>query len=147
MLEGAQRRAPYDAGPMANEPLDRAVSDRAVSDRAVSDRAVLDRTVLDRLLASVGGDLTILRPVIERYLAELDGRVQAVRSATGPGPLARAAHALASPSATLGVQQVAQLCRRIEELGADEPGTLDALDAAVRAAPGALQDWLAHVAA
>lgn len=141
---------------MANEPLD----------RAVPDGAVLDRTVLDRLLASVGGDLTILRPVIERYLAELDGRVQAVRTAAGPGHLARAAHALASPSATLGVQQVARLCRRIEELGGtggtggacaagggDEPGTsvepdaLDALDAAVRAVPGALQDWLAHVAA
>ena len=143
MLEGVQRCGPYDAGPMANEPLD-----RAVLEGAVLEGAVLDRTVLDRLLASVGGDLGILQAVIERYLAELDGRLQAVRGAAGPGHLARAAHALASPSATLGVQQVAQLCRRIEELGGagggDVHAAVEALEAAARAVPVALQDWLAQ---
>jgi HPt (histidine-containing phosphotransfer) domain-containing protein len=133
---------------MANEPLDRAVLEGAVLEGAVLEGAVLDRTVLDRLLASVGGDLGILQAVIERYLAELDGRLQAVRGAAGPGHLARAAHALASPSATLGVQQVAQLCRRIEELGGagggDVHAAVEALEAAARAVPVALQDWLAQ---
>jgi HPt (histidine-containing phosphotransfer) domain-containing protein len=115
----------------------------------------VDVRVLDRLQESVGGDAGIVRSVIERYLLELDGRLDALRAAsTDSGQLVRAAHALASPSATLGVRGVADPCLELERLGergggdADEVARLTAcVEDAARQAMAQLRAWSAGRAA
>lgn len=75
----------------------------------------LDRSVLDQLHEALGYDATVLCKIIDSYLDGLADRVAAIRAAVGdPGKLGRVAHALASPSATLGVRSIAEPCLAIE---------------------------------
>jgi HPt (histidine-containing phosphotransfer) domain-containing protein len=113
------------------------------------DQAAVDTTVLERLCAAVG-DTAVVRAVVDRFLAELPGRVAAVREAANGAQLARAAHALASPSATIGARVVADVCRALETLG--ESGRDDAagrahgitrLEAVTADAVRALRAWSA----
>jgi len=74
----------------------------------------IDRRVLDGLAVELGP--TVIGKVIGVYLAELDGRLGHIHECRDdPARLARAAHALASPSATLGVWAVADPCRALEQ--------------------------------
>lgn len=82
-------------------------------------------------------------PLLRMYLAELPGRVGAIRQAVGagdPGALALAAHTLRSTSALVGATRLAQLCGDLEAAGragvaggvADRLPLLDAESAAAR---------------
>jgi HPt (histidine-containing phosphotransfer) domain-containing protein len=111
----------------------------------------VDPSVLEKLHEAFGGDTSVLRRVIDNYLAGLDNRVAALRRACGePATLGRAAHSLASPSATLGVRSIADPCRAIERAmddGRVDTSQLDALvqevEQAVEPARDALANWLA----
>lgn len=78
-------------------------------------------TLLDaERLARLAEDLPAhaLHGVIDTYIAELDGRVEAIVAAHTTGEaeqLRRAAHGLRSPSAMLAAIALAEECRRIEE--------------------------------
>jgi two-component system sensor histidine kinase/response regulator len=113
------------------------------------DHAAVDTSVLERLCGAVG-DTAVVRAVVDRYLVELPGRLAAVREAANGAQLARAAHALASPSATIGARAVADVCRALEELGEsgrdDAAGRADGitrLETVTTDAVYALQAWSA----
>jgi HPt (histidine-containing phosphotransfer) domain-containing protein len=111
----------------------------------------VDPRVLEQLHDAFGGDSSVLRRVIDNYLAGLDNRVAALRQAQSePGTLSRAAHSLASPSATLGVRSIAEPCLAIERAVDDGridsvqfDALVDAVERAVEPARDALNSWLA----
>ena len=83
-------------------------------DNPVDAQPGIDRRVLDGLATELGP--TVVGKVIGVYLAELDGRLGHIHDCRhDPARLARAAHALASPSATLGIWAVADPCRTLEQ--------------------------------
>lgn len=118
--------------------------------------APVDGTVLDQLHSALGGDTALLQRVIDNYLDGMDGRLEALRRAVEREPknLERAAHALASPSATLGVRCIAEPCMAIERaVEAGRPPRdliaqlLGKVEAAVEPARTALRSWLERRAA
>jgi HPt (histidine-containing phosphotransfer) domain-containing protein len=96
----------------------------------------IDRRVLDGLAHELGP--AVVGKVIGTYLAELDHRLAHLHECVGePARLARAAHALASPSATLGIWAIADPCRALEqsiEDGEATPARTAALIAGIDAA-------------
>jgi HPt (histidine-containing phosphotransfer) domain-containing protein len=114
----------------------------------------VDSRVLEQLHVALGHDTTVLRQIIDNYLGVIDTRVEALRDAVDePAKLARAAHALASPSATLGVRSIAEPCLAIEraiEDGDTKDGRIATLMASVEAAVDPVRDalgsWLATAA-
>jgi HPt (histidine-containing phosphotransfer) domain-containing protein len=109
---------------------------------------VLDTELLAQLEADLGDGETV-RMLIATYLGELEMRRQAIVDAVATGDLSQvayAAHALVSPSRTLGVVSLAGPARAIEVMakngrleGAD--AELARLDAAMPRAIGALTGW------
>ncbi len=86
------------------------------------DRATLDEAVLDELLASVEGDRAFVVELIEAYLADSAGHVEAIGAAVTAGDaeaLVRPAHTLKSSSATLGASQLAATARELEMAARD----------------------------
>src|SRR5262245_2380406 len=78
---------------------------------------VLDRGVLDRLLETAGGDESFLADLIDAYLDDTPRLLAAMGEAVATGDaegLRRAAHSLASNSATFGALPLAGLCRELE---------------------------------
>jgi HPt (histidine-containing phosphotransfer) domain-containing protein len=121
------------------------------------DRPVVDASVLDELRTSVEGDTGFVRDLIEAYVTDSAGHVDAIEAALAAGDaatLVRPAHTLKSSSATLGATPLAATARTIEmaaradELGADEVraaaptirGQWEATVAALRAWSGASTD-------
>ena len=112
--------------------------------------SAVDNRVLDQLHVALGGDTAVLRRVIDSYFAGLPARLEALRGAgTDLGLLSRAAHGLASPSATLGVRAVAEPCLALERaLDEGQPSTefitehLAAIEAAIDPASAGLRTWL-----
>ena len=111
----------------------------------------VDGAVLDQLSDSLGGDVELIRRVIDRYLEGMDDRVQALREACDhePTALERAAHALASPSATLGVRCIAEPCMALEKVAEEgKPPQhvvrqlVTSIENAVEPARQALRNWL-----
>ena len=91
---------------------------------------ILDITRL-RALADEIGDFSVVAESITIYLEELQPRldvIEAARSDPDHAVLARALHTLVSPSAMLGAEQLASVCRKIEQ-GCGELG-----DGEIRAA-------------
>jgi CheY-like chemotaxis protein/HPt (histidine-containing phosphotransfer) domain-containing protein len=81
----------------------------------------IDADAIDRLDADLG-DRDELRRIAGIYLAGLAPGALAIAAAAEAGDadaLARAAHRLASASATFGAARVAELCERLEGLGAE----------------------------
>lgn len=84
------------------------------------DAPAIDPLAIDRLDADLG-DAAELRRIAGIYLAQLGPGTDAIAAAAGAGEseaLRRSAHRLGSASATFGAMHVAELCGRLEALGA-----------------------------
>jgi HPt (histidine-containing phosphotransfer) domain-containing protein len=104
--------------------------------------AVIDESVLEGL-ADALGDREIVRGIVAVYLNELDARIEAIAAAP-PAERAAAAHALKSPSVTLGVIAMHEPSHRIEQAPGDEAvlrQELAALRASRAAVVAALTRW------
>jgi CheY-like chemotaxis protein len=78
--------------------------------------ALLDRALLGGLADDLG-DAGIVAEMLGMFLGELPARLRAIEEALAgrePEAVRRAAHGLASPSATLGLAQLCAACREIE---------------------------------
>jgi HPt (histidine-containing phosphotransfer) domain-containing protein len=105
----------------------------------------LDAAVLDALRDSVGGDDAFVTDLVETYLADGAGQLEAIGFAVGAGDaagLVRPAHTLKSASYTVGAMRLGDLARSLEQRGR----TGDLSDAAGDA-HAAQQEWTAVVAA
>lgn len=84
----------------------------------------IDRAVLDRLSAEVGNDT--VREMCTLFLADLDGRVAAMKAAHDMGDartVARAAHSLTSAARLIGAIFLAGMCADLD--GKARAGRLD----------------------
>ncbi|MGZ6341341.1 MAG: Hpt domain-containing protein [Candidatus Limnocylindrales bacterium] len=78
---------------------------------------VLDEAILGNLLETVGGDRTFLAELVEAYLGDSPGLLEAMHAglrADDRTALRRAAHTLKSTSASMGAIAFAALCREVE---------------------------------
>jgi hypothetical protein len=104
---------------------------------------VIDFRVLERLADAVGSRVPV-RQALDRWLAELPGRLDAIRTAAGTRADVRlAAQRLESPSTVLGLVAVADACRALAEpagTGATSE-LLGQLDEALTATWAALASW------
>jgi HPt (histidine-containing phosphotransfer) domain-containing protein len=92
--------------------------------REVIQREVINRVALDniRALSQDRGD-ALVQKVIAAYVDDTPQRLQALRQAIAgsDAPCVRkVAHSLKSASANVGAQQLAQLCKEMEQLGRSE---------------------------
>ncbi|MDD5298260.1 MAG: response regulator [Rhodocyclaceae bacterium] len=81
---------------------------------------VLDRDAIAQLASAFDDAPEVLTGLIRDYLADVPLRLSAMKAAwqaNDPKALAFAAHALKSQSATLGAAALADLCRKLEQLG------------------------------
>jgi HPt (histidine-containing phosphotransfer) domain-containing protein len=102
---------------------------------------LIDETVLQGLADALDRD--IVRGIVAVYLNELDARIEAIAAAS-PAERAAAAHALKSPSVTLGVVGMHVPSHRIEQAPDDEAvlqKELGALRASRAAVVAALTSW------
>src|ERR1051326_1070194 len=82
--------------------------------------SAINRAVLDDLLATTGGDPTFLGELIDTYLEDSATLLPGMRQALASGSaeqLRRAAHTLRSNSLSLGAEDLAAVCRDLEEQG------------------------------
>jgi HPt (histidine-containing phosphotransfer) domain-containing protein len=111
--------------PISSRALARAlqrVLEGGAHERGPADAPAIDAYAVDRLDTDLG-DRDELRRIAGIYLAQLAPGLRAVAEAAGggdPAALGRAAHRIASASATFGAGQVAELCRQLEDLAAAE---------------------------
>jgi two-component system, sensor histidine kinase len=111
----------------------------------------LDESVLSALLESVGGDDAFVVDLIETYVVDGTGQMDAIAAAVAAGDahaLVRPAHTLKSASYTVGATRLGDLARSLEHLGRsgvlDDAATLAAAAAAEWDAVGlALRSWTA----
>jgi HPt (histidine-containing phosphotransfer) domain-containing protein len=81
---------------------------------------VLDDAVLAELRASTGDDEAFVRELVDAYVTEATGYLEAMSAAASAGDAAaivRPAHTLKSSSATLGAMRLSTISRSIEEAG------------------------------
>jgi len=86
----------------------------------VDDAPILDATVLADLRESTGGDDDFVRELVEAYVSEAVGYLEAMSVAAAGGDaqaIVRPAHTLKSSSATLGAMRLSAISRGIEEAG------------------------------
>ena len=110
-----------------------------------NDAPILDDAVLAELREQTGGDDDFVRELVEAYVSEATGYLEAMTAAAGAGDSAaivRPAHTLKSSSATLGAMRLAAISRGIEEAG--RAGKTDDLAADVEQAH---VTWTATLAA
>lgn len=82
--------------------------------------AILDQAVIAELRESTGDDDEFVRELVEAYLSEATGYLEAMKAAAAAGDAAaivRPAHTLKSSSATMGAMRLAGICRGLEEAG------------------------------
>jgi HPt (histidine-containing phosphotransfer) domain-containing protein len=87
---------------------------------SVDDAPILDAAVLAELRESTGGDDDFVRELVEAYVAEATGYLDAMAGAASAGDaeaIIRPAHTLKSSSATLGAMRLSAISRGIEEAG------------------------------
>jgi HPt (histidine-containing phosphotransfer) domain-containing protein len=80
----------------------------------------INRAALDDLVATTGGDPAFLAELIDTFFDDSAELLPAMRQALASGSaeqLRRAAHSLKSNSAAFGAQELALLCRQLEEQG------------------------------
>ena len=86
----------------------------------MTEQDAINRAALDDLLATTGGDPAFLTELIDTYFEDSASLLPAMRQALAVGSaeqLRRAAHSLKSNSASFGAQELAWLCRELEEQG------------------------------
>ena len=86
----------------------------------MSEQDALNRAALENLLAATGGDPAFLSELIDTYFEQSATLLPTLRDAVSTGSaeqLRRAAHTLKSNSASLGAEDLAVLCRELEEQG------------------------------
>ncbi|HUR61025.1 MAG TPA: Hpt domain-containing protein [Candidatus Thermoplasmatota archaeon] len=103
----------------------------------------VDEGVLRGLLDDMGGDVEVVKELIQSYLGEAPRLLAEARQATAArdaGTLQRAAHTLKSTSATFGAMELSEASKALEHAAKDgavpEASRLDGLEAmfaAVRA--------------
>lgn len=106
---------------------------------------ILDDAVIAELRESTGGDDEFVRELVEAYVSEATGYLDAMTAAAGiadASAIVRPAHTLKSSSATLGAMRLAEISRGIEEAG--RAGGTDDLAADVEQARST---WAATLAA
>jgi HPt (histidine-containing phosphotransfer) domain-containing protein len=84
------------------------------------DAPILDDAVLAELREQTGGDDDFVRELVEAYVSEATGYLEAMTAAAAVADAAaivRPAHTLKSSSATLGAMRLAAISRGIEEAG------------------------------
>ena len=107
---------------------------------------ILDRVVVDELVASVGGDRAFVVHLVETFVADSAGQIDAVEAAVDgddAARLVRPAHTLKSSSATVGATRLASRARMLEVAG--RSGRID--DEARSVASTLRADWQTAVAA
>jgi HPt (histidine-containing phosphotransfer) domain-containing protein len=85
--------------------------------------AILDDAVMAELRESTGDDDEFVRELVDAYISEATGYLEAMTAAAAAGDTAaivRPAHTLKSSSATMGAMRLAGICRGIEEAGRAE---------------------------
>ena len=106
------------------------VNDRLVADAVATAPAALDQAMLDEIRKAVPHDgAGLLERVVQRYLDDAPRLIEKMRFAACEGDantLGRAAHSLKSSSATVGVRDLAALCREVETT-VREGGTMPGL--------------------
>lgn len=101
---------------------------------------ILDPLALDRLREGGGPELIV--ELIDLFLVDGPGLLAAIQGAAGADALGRAAHALKGSCLSLGLNELGELCRRIEHATeAGDPCEVEVshLDAAYARATEALQ--------
>ena len=112
--------AASEPGSPGGQPVCGDVSDRA--DAAISIEAI-DQTVLAALAeAQEEGEPDLIVELIDLYLEDTPQRVEAIRAAVAQADAAsikRAAHTLKGSSGSVGVCQVAEICKLFEQTDFD----------------------------
>ncbi len=94
---------------------------------------ILDHAVVAELRDSVGGDETFVRELIDAYLAESPGYLDAMATAAASGDAAsvvRPAHTLKSSSAAVGAMRLATISKQIEFAAREGRVDKEGIDAA-----------------
>jgi HPt (histidine-containing phosphotransfer) domain-containing protein len=89
-----------------------------IGEEDMTESGVINQQALDELLEAVGGDQEFLADLIDTFLEDAPGLLSTIQSALASGEaeeLRRAAHSLKSNSANFGAQQLAAMCRDLEE--------------------------------
>lgn len=110
----------------------------------------IDRAAFDALVEATGGEMDFVDELVDTYLDEGRGQVDALRAAvdTGgdPADLVRPAHSLKSGSLNIGALELGELCRVLEEEARrsatveDATGQVERIAAAFEGVRGALLD-------
>lgn len=111
----------------------------------MDDAPILDDAVITELRESTGSDDDFVRELVEAYVSEATGYLEAMTAAAlvpDPSSIVLPAHTLKSSSATLGAMRLAAICRGLEEAG--RAGRSDDLAARVEQARAT---WTATLAA
>ncbi len=113
---------------------------------------MVDEGVLAELRASVQGDTEFVRELVDAYVADSAGCIDAIEAAADAGDvdaMVRPAHTLKSSSATLGAMTLSATARTLEVAARsgtlDDPETRDAASRARaewEAATAALRTWV-----
>jgi HPt (histidine-containing phosphotransfer) domain-containing protein len=104
---------------------------------------LVDRSVVDELLASVMGDASFVRDLVETFAGEAEEHLGALAAAAERRDAAasvRPAHTLKSSGAIIGAMRLSELCRGIE--AAARAGFADDLAAQSRAARSTWRETL-----
>jgi HPt (histidine-containing phosphotransfer) domain-containing protein len=94
---------------------------------------ILDQAVVAELRASVDGDEAFVRELVDAYLAESPGYLDAMATAAAGGDadgVVRPAHTLKSSSAALGAMRIAELSKQVEHAAREGHIDHDAIAAA-----------------
>jgi HPt (histidine-containing phosphotransfer) domain-containing protein len=112
------------------------------------DPPILDGAVIAELRESTGGDDEFIRELVEAYVSEATGYLDAMTAAAeaaDPAAIVLPAHTLKSSSATLGAMRLAAISRGIEEAG--RAGRADGLIADVEHARATWAETLSALTA
>lgn len=84
----------------------------------MSELPLVDLDVVAELRDATGGDMDFVRELVETFVEEAGGHLEALAAAIeadDPAGLVRPAHTLKSSSASVGAMRLSELCRGIEE--------------------------------
>jgi HPt (histidine-containing phosphotransfer) domain-containing protein len=109
---------------------------------------ILDAAVIAELRESTGDDDEFIRELVDAYIAEATGYLEAMKVAAAagdPSAIVRPSHTLKSSSATIGAMRLAAICRGIEEAG--RAGRADGMAGDVKLASATWEQTLAALTA
>ncbi|HYX79865.1 MAG TPA: response regulator, partial [Actinomycetota bacterium] len=119
----------------------RGATGTAPAEEASSSSGAIDGAVLSQLAEGTGGDATFVSELIDQFVADAPGLVEAARAglqARDPDGLRRAAHTLKSNAATFGAHGLADRSRALED--AAKAGELDRVAELLEAIGRELED-------